>query len=50
MGKEFRTGPDGALYRSTPPLEALRLLIGRAATAGQGEQKKEVMINDVSRA
>ena len=35
-GKEFCTGPDDALYASTPPLEALRLLISRAATTGQG--------------
>ena len=24
VGKEFRTGPDDALFTSTPPLEALR--------------------------
>ena len=48
MSKEFRTGPDGALFASTPPLEALRLIVSRAATAGPGEEKKELMINDVS--
>ena len=50
VGKEFRTGPDDALFASTPPLEALRLVISRAATAGPGECRKEIMINDVSRA
>ena len=33
VGKEFRTGPDDALFASTPPLEALRLIVSRAATA-----------------
>ena len=50
MGKEFRTGLRDALFASTPPLEALRLIVSRAATAGLGEEKKELMINDVSRA
>ena len=50
VGKEFRTGPDDALFASTPPLEALRAVISRAATVGPGEEKKEVMVNDVSRA
>ena len=31
---EFRTGPDDVLFASTPPLEALRLVISRAATLG----------------
>ena len=50
VGKEFRTGPDDALYASTPPLEALRLLISKAATKMHGEAENEVMVNDVSRA
>lgn len=50
VGKEFRTGPDDALFASTPSLEALRLIISRAATVGPGGQRKEIMINDVSRA
>ena len=55
-GKEFRTGPDDALFASTRPddsgrpLEALRLIISRAATLGAGGQSSEIMINDVSRA
>jgi hypothetical protein len=50
VGKEFRTGPDDALFASTPPLEALKLIISRAATLGIDGKKHEVMINDVSRA
>ena len=50
VGKEFRTGPDDALFTSTPPLEALRLIVSRAATSGAGGEKKEMMVNDVSRA
>ena len=50
VGKEFRTGPDDALFASTPPLEALRLIVSRASTTtGEGE-KRELMVNDVSRA
>jgi hypothetical protein len=50
VGKEFRTGPDDALFASTPPLEALRLIVSRAATLGARGNKKELMVNDVSRA
>ena len=50
VGKEFRTTPDDALYASTPPLEALRLIISRAATIDKHGKEREVMINDVSRA
>ena len=50
VGKEFRTGPDDALFASTPPLEALRLIVSRAATVVEGEPMKEIMVNDVSRA
>ena len=50
VGKEFRTGPDDALFASTPLLEALRLIISRASTLGARGKKNEIMINDVSRA
>jgi hypothetical protein len=50
VGKEFRTGPDDALYASTPPLEALRIILSRAATTYDGSTKREIMVNDVSRA
>ena len=47
VGKEFRTYVDDSLYASTPPLEALRLILSRAATSGSDRQ---LMINDVRRA
>ena len=50
VGKEFRTTPADSLYASTPPLEALRLIISRAATVDKRGKRREVMINDVSRA
>ena len=50
VGKEFRTTPDDALYASTPPLEALRAIISRAATWTEEGTEREIMINDVSRA
>ena len=50
VGKEFRTHPDDSLYAATPPLEALRLIVSRAATrAGRRGKLREIMINDVSR-
>ena len=51
VGKEFRTHPDDSLYASTPPLEALRLIVSRAATKnGRTGKMRQIMINDVSRA
>jgi hypothetical protein len=50
VGKEFRTGPDDALYASTPPLEALRVVLSRAATVTDSGGEREIMVNDVSRA
>ena len=41
VGKEFRTGPDDALYASTPPLEALRVVLSRAATSDDGTTRRE---------
>ena len=50
VGKEFRTGPDDALYASMPPIEALRAVLSRAATITDEGGEREVMVNDVSRA
>ena len=36
LGTYFRRGPDDALYASTPPLEALRVIVSRAATVDVG--------------
>ena len=47
VGKEFKTYADDSLYASTPPLEALRLIVSRAATT---DKKRHLMINDVRRA
>ena len=50
VGQEFRTTPDDALHASTPPLEALRIILSRAATVCEDGHVREVVINDVSRA
>ena len=49
VGQEFDRGRDDALYASTPPLEALRLILSYAATNVAGERRK-IMVNDVRRA
>ena len=46
--KEFNYGDEDGLYASTPPLEALRLIISDAATRDQ-EEDKIIMVNDVAR-
>ena len=48
VGKEFKTYADDSLYASTPPLEALRLIMSRAAT--DDGTVRELMVNDVARA
>ena len=49
VAKEFNDGKELGLFAATPPLEALKMLIGEAATI-EDEHEKVVMINDVSRA
>ena len=49
-GREFNIGRDDALYASTPPLEALRLIVSYAATHGTDIGRKMIMINDARRA
>ena len=49
VAREFNRFKDNSLYVSTPPLEALRAIISHAATL-DGEESKEIMVNDVSRA
>ena len=49
VAKEYNTGDEDGLFASTPPLEALRLIISDAATRDQGEDKV-IMVNDVARA
>ena len=49
VGKDFRTSEElDGLFAATPPLEALRILVGEAATTGQPEQIMSIMY--VSRA
>ena len=48
VGKEFNTGVDSSLFAATPPLEALKLLLGSAAT-GEGRET-HLMLSDVKRA
>ena len=47
VGKEFRTHAQDLLCASTPPLEALRLIVSQAATM---DKERHMMINDVRRA
>ena len=48
MGKEYKTYVDDSLYAATPPLEALRLIMSRAATSNN--KPRELRIVDVRRA
>ena len=57
MGREFNTSEDDSLYAATPPIEALRIIVSHAATINgrgksghKGDRRRELMINDVSRA
>ena len=47
VGREYNNSKDNSLYAATPPLEALRLLMGYAATVDDGGAK-EITINDIS--
>ena len=52
VAKEFNTGEEAGLFAATPPLEALRFLVSKAATQQEGERRGEavIMISDVARA
>ena len=50
VGREFNVGRDDALYASTPPLAALRLIVSYAATHQETGERRMIMINDVLRA
>ena len=49
VGKEFNTYKDETLFASTPPVEAMRMIISLAATNNE-KGKFKIMTNDVSRA
>ena len=52
VAREFNTGKDDTLYASTPPLEALRLIVSHASTVdpARPDSRRELMVNDVRRA
>ena len=52
VGKEYNDGEGENLFASTPPLEALRLLVSITATTQRDRKanRKAIMINDVARA
>ena len=50
VGREFNDSKMDGLFAGTPPLEALRYLVHRAATIDDPNQRRSFMINDVSRA
>ena len=50
VGKEFADSVDPSLYASTPPVEAMRLIISQAATGEGTGGQKILMTNDVRRA
>ena len=49
VAMEFNTAPDPSLFAPTPPLEAMRYLLHRAATIRPG-QAQCVMTVDIKRA
>ena len=49
VGQEFKTYQDPGLFASTPPLEAMRLIISLVAQSNHGDDRV-VMVNDISRA
>ena len=52
VGREYNQGKDDTLYASTPPLEALRLIVSHAASVDPERpgERRELMVNDVRRA
>ena len=51
VGREFNDGVGEGLFAATPPFEGLRLILSEAATcSGRQNEKKVIMVNDVSRA
>ena len=50
LGESSTVRRDDALYASTPPLEALRLIVSHAATYPQSGNKRMLMIYDFRRA
>lgn len=54
VDREYNEYRDDSLYASTPPVEAMRIILSSAATCegdepGQHASRREVIVNDVSR-
>ena len=47
VGKEFAHSIDPGLYAATPQVEAMRVILSRAATTQEGHKRKVVMTKDV---
>ena len=50
VGQEFATHRDDSLYASTPPLEAMRMVLSYAATMESGDDKNQILTAGVNRA
>ena len=52
VAREFNQGKDDTLYASTPPLEAMRLIVSHASTIDPENPnvRRDLMVNDVRRA
>ena len=51
VAKEYNGGEESSLFDSTPPLEAVRMIVSQAATVNHEKEGWEViMANDVARA
>ena len=50
VGKEYKTGNGDTLYAATPPLEALRVRVSKAASVDSSGERPGILINDVTRA
>ena len=48
VAKEYKKNPQAELFDATPPLEALRLLLSRGASAGRNDTN--IMVIDIRRA
>ena len=52
VAREYNDSKDDTLYASTPPLEALRMIVSHASTIDptRPQDRREIMVNDVRRA
>ena len=52
VAREYNDSKDDTLYASTPPLEALRMIVSHSSTIdpAKPQDRREIMVNDVRRA